>query len=107
MAARAHGAAPVSIPDTGVVYSQNGTDSGIGIVSQNFESSFDIYDAAAADDFVVKKAKIVEVYNGFNGCKDMDIDDSQEGFVTGALTADGWEFEENVSQPKRYTLEEF
>ena len=26
----------------GTIYSQNGTDSGIGIVSQNFESSFDI-----------------------------------------------------------------
>jgi hypothetical protein len=36
-----------------VLYDQHGTDSGIGIVSQNFQSSFDIYDAQAADDFVV------------------------------------------------------
>jgi hypothetical protein len=35
------------------LYVQNGTDSGIGIVSQNFETSFDIYDSQAADDFVV------------------------------------------------------
>ena len=45
----------------GTIYSQNGTDSGIGIVSQNFESSFDIYDARAADDFKVTKATASEV----------------------------------------------
>jgi hypothetical protein len=32
-----------------------GTDSGIGIVSQNFESSFDIYDSLVADDIKVPK----------------------------------------------------
>jgi len=36
-----------------VLYDQTSNDSGIGIVSQNFESSFDAYDAAAADDFTV------------------------------------------------------
>lgn len=36
-----------------VLWDQNGTDNGIGIVSQNFESSFDAYDAQAADDFTV------------------------------------------------------
>jgi hypothetical protein len=36
-----------------VLYDQNSNDSGIGIVSQNFESSFDQYDAQAADDFKV------------------------------------------------------
>jgi hypothetical protein len=36
-----------------VLYDQNGTDSGIGIVSQNFETSFDAYDDRAADDFTV------------------------------------------------------
>src|SRR5437870_4604287 len=62
MAAHTLGAAKSGIAGkSGVVYSQNGTDSGIGIVSQNFESSFDIYDAAAADDFKVNKATIVEV----------------------------------------------
>lgn len=46
-------------------------------------------------------------FNVFSGCKDMDIDDSEEGFVTGALTARGWEFEEHVPRPKRSTLDEF
>ncbi len=36
-----------------VLYDQNSNDSGVGIVSQNFETSFDIYDAAGADDFKV------------------------------------------------------
>jgi hypothetical protein len=52
-------APPVSV--LGTIYSQNGTDSGIGIVSQNFESSFDIYDARAADDFFVNRVKVAEV----------------------------------------------
>ena len=34
-----------------ILYSQNGTDSGVGLVSQNFEATFDDYDARAADDF--------------------------------------------------------
>jgi len=38
------------------LYEQNGPDSGIAIVSQNFETSFDNYDAEAADDFVVTEA---------------------------------------------------
>lgn len=37
----------------GVLYDQNNNDAGIGIVSQNFESDFDIYDSQGADDFVV------------------------------------------------------
>ena len=45
----------------GTLYSQNGTDSGIGIVSQNFESSFDIYDARAADDFKVPSGHVWKV----------------------------------------------
>jgi len=56
-----------------VLWDQNGTDSGIGIVSQNFESSFDAYDAEAADDFTVpantrwtiKEVDVTGVY--FNG----------------------------------------
>jgi len=35
------------------LYDQTANDSGIGIVSQNFESSFDAYDCQGADDFVV------------------------------------------------------
>jgi len=38
-----------------VLYDQHGADSGIGILSQNFESSFDAYDSQAADDFIVPK----------------------------------------------------
>ena len=36
-----------------VLYDQTANDSGAGIVSQNFESTFDAYDNQAADDFVV------------------------------------------------------
>jgi hypothetical protein len=55
--------APINRANT-VLYDQHGTDSGIGIVSQNFESSFDAYDSQAADDFTVPagaKWKIKEV----------------------------------------------
>ncbi len=56
-----------------VLYDQNDNDSGIGITSQNFEASFDIYDNQGADDFTVPagfKWKLTEVdvtgvyYNG-------------------------------------------
>lgn len=46
-------------------------------------------------------------YNVFNGCKDQNIDDSHDGFVTGVRTATGWEFEEFVPPPKRDTVDEF
>ncbi len=36
-------------------YAQSDNDNGIGIVSQNFEASFDAYDAQGADDFKLKK----------------------------------------------------
>jgi hypothetical protein len=36
-------------------YAQRDNDNGIGIVSQNFESTFDAYDAMGADDFKLKK----------------------------------------------------
>jgi hypothetical protein len=57
----------------GVLYDQTDSDSGIAIVSQNFQSSFDAYDNAAADDFVVPaghKWKISDIYatgQYFNG----------------------------------------
>jgi len=38
---------------TGVLYSQNDNDNGVGIVSQNFEAEFDVFDSQDADDFVV------------------------------------------------------
>lgn len=36
-----------------VLYDQNSNDSGLGVVSQNFESSFDTFDNQDADDFTV------------------------------------------------------
>src|ERR1700744_1482223 len=37
-----------------VLYDQTASDSGVGIDSQNFESTFAAYDAAAADDFTLE-----------------------------------------------------
>jgi len=36
-----------------VLYDQTANDGGVGLVSQNFEPSFDAFDSQAADDFVV------------------------------------------------------
>jgi hypothetical protein len=36
-----------------VLYDQSGSDSGVAILSQNFESAFDAYDSTGADDFTV------------------------------------------------------
>ena len=44
-----------------VLYDQTANDSGNGIVSQNFESTFDAYDAQGADDFVVPAGKTWKV----------------------------------------------
>ena len=46
-------------------------------------------------------------YNVYNGCKDMDIDDTYEGCATGVRMEDGWEFEEFIPSPKRDTVDEF
>lgn len=46
-------------------------------------------------------------YSIYNGCKDMDVDDSEDGFVEGVRTPDGWQFEEFVPSPKRTTVDEF
>lgn len=46
-------------------------------------------------------------YNVYNGCKDMDIDDTYEGCATGVRVEDGWEFDEFVPPPKRDTVDEF
>lgn len=40
-------------PKGGTLYDQTDSDGGVGLVSQNFESSFDAYDSQAADDFSV------------------------------------------------------
>ena len=62
------------------LYDQTSNDSGIGIVSQNFESTFAAYDAAAADDFTVgKKWKVSEVdangvyFNGYGPATSEDV----------------------------------
>jgi len=73
--------APVNRANT-VLYDQNNNDDGIGIVSQNFESSFDQYDAQAADDFTVPggakwKVKEVDVtgvyFNGSGPSRDENV----------------------------------
>jgi len=72
----AHGTvhAAATAPDSLITLADNSTgDVGVGIVSQNFESSFDVYDSQGADDFKVpagvkwhiKKVIIYGVY--FNG----------------------------------------
>jgi hypothetical protein len=64
----------------GVIYSQRDNDNGVGIVSQNFESSFNAYDAQGADDFIVKKkAKVKQVdadgvyFNGAGPARDFNV----------------------------------
>ncbi len=53
-ATRGHFVQRVVRPSSAVtLYDQTANDSGIGITSQNFESSFDAYDCEAADDFIV------------------------------------------------------
>lgn len=46
-------------------------------------------------------------YTIFNGCKNMNVDDSDEGFVRGVRNEDGWVFEEFMPPPKRSTVDEF
>jgi hypothetical protein len=74
-------ASPGASPDA-TCYSQAGTDTGNAIVSQNFESSFDQYDAQAADDFKVKKGKVCnatglnvtgQYFNGSGPARDVDV----------------------------------
>jgi hypothetical protein len=40
-----------------LLYDQNDNPSGVAIISQNFESEFDVYDSRAADDFTVPEGK--------------------------------------------------
>lgn len=46
-------------------------------------------------------------YSIYNGCKDMDIVDTEELHVFGELTDEGWAFDEYVPPPKRTTVDEF
>lgn len=60
----------VHVQSKGSCYSQSDNDNGVGIVSQNFESSFDAYDAQGADDFKLKKTcklKTVTVAGAYFG----------------------------------------
>lgn len=64
-ATRGHFVQRVVRPSSAVtLYDQTANDSGIGITSQNFESSFDAYDCQGADDFVVpdgSKWRVTEI----------------------------------------------
>ncbi len=69
-------------PGSTTLYDQNGNDNGVGLVSQNFESTFDAYDAQAADDFQVPsghkwKVKEVDVtgvyFNGYGPATSVNI----------------------------------
>ena len=66
----------------GVLYDQHGTDSGIGVVSQNFETAYDLYDDSGADDFTVPAGqswKVTEVdasgvyFNGYGPARDETV----------------------------------
>ena len=87
----------------GVLYDQSTNDSGIGITSQNFESSFDIYDNSGADDFNVPAGqvwKVTEVdangvyYNGYGPATSETVTfyknkKGAPGAVVAAVTATG------------------
>jgi hypothetical protein len=80
-----------------VLYDQNSDDNGIGIVSQNFESGFDAYDASGADDFsipanTVWKVKTVTVtgvyFNGPGPARDETVTFYRnKGGLPGAVVA--------------------
>ncbi len=58
-------------PLAGHCYAQNANDAGVGVVSQNFEAAFDIYDSQGADNFRLRKSctvrKVVVAGQYFNG----------------------------------------
>ena len=45
-------------PEAKVLWFQNDRDSAVGVVSQNFEASFDAYDNQGADDFLVPQGEV-------------------------------------------------
>ena len=64
------------------LYDQNSDDNGVGIVSQNFEATFDAYDAQGADDFTVPSGKVWTVtsvqatgvyFNGAGPCDSVNV----------------------------------
>ena len=55
---RGHAAqAPRANPNLTLLYDQNNNDTGVAIVSQNFEPTYDQYDTLGADDFRVAKGQ--------------------------------------------------
>lgn len=46
-------------------------------------------------------------YNIYNGCRDMEVDDSIEECAVGVRAGNFWEFDEFVPRPRRSTLDEF
>ena len=46
-------------------------------------------------------------YSIYKGCRDMNVQDVEELHVFGALTDEGWVFDEHVPPPKRTTVDEF
>lgn len=46
-------------------------------------------------------------YSIYNGCRDMNVVDSEKLHVFGELTDEGWAFDEHVPPPKRDTVDEF
>jgi hypothetical protein len=46
-------------------------------------------------------------YSIYNGCRDMNVVDSEELHVFGELTDEGWAFDQHVPPPKRDTVDEF
>jgi hypothetical protein len=67
----------------GILYNQNESDSGVAIVSQDFgDPGFDIYDAQAADDFVVPEGQTWTItsvhvtgayFNGFGPAPSINV----------------------------------
>jgi len=90
-------AKPAAGPDA-TLYDQSSNNSGVGIVSQNFEATFDAYDAQGADDFKVPAGqcwKITEVdaygvyFNGSGPAPSVNVTIyKQKGGKPGAVVAD-------------------
>jgi hypothetical protein len=69
-------------PGSTTLYDQNNNDNGVGLVSQNFETTFDAYDAQGADDFKVPtghkwKVKEIDVtgvyFNGYGPATSVNV----------------------------------
>lgn len=78
------------------VYDQNDNDAGVGITSQNFESTYDAYDNQGADDFTLTgKAKVTGIvvtgsyYNGSGPAASLHVTFYKaSGGKPGAVVAD-------------------